>query len=125
MKTLLVIIAVSSLLAAFALPAFAQEPGEIPTFDKALILASGPLVAAIVGVLLSWVVEWVPKYEGFAPKAKRLVFSALCMAVPLLAAALRGALGYVEWSFDPLFWHAIWAGAAAGFAGNLVHTRKL
>ena len=107
-----------------AMPVFAQGD-EIPTFDSWLILASGPLVAAIVGVVLSWVVEFLPRYEELAPKVKRLVFAALCMAVPLLAAALRGALGYVEWSFDPLFWHAIWAGAAAIGMGNLAHTRKL
>ncbi len=125
MRMVLVVFAVLCLLAVFAFPVFAQGPGEIPTFDSALILASGPAAAVIVGVLLSWVVELNPRYEEFAPKVKRLVFAALCLAVPLLAAALRGALGYVEWSFDPLFWHALWAGAAAIGVGTVVHVRKL
>ena len=124
MRMFVVFLAVVCLLLALAVPVYAQG-GEIPTFDSWLILASGPLVAAIVAVVLSWVVEFIPKFETLPPKATRLVFSSLCLIVPLLAAALRGALGYVEWSFDPLFWHAIWAGAAAIGVGNLAHTRKL
>ena len=105
-------------------PVFAQD-GQIPTFDTWLQWASGPLVAAIVAVLLSWFVEWWPAYEGWAPRVKRVVFLGLCLIVPVLAATARGAFGYTPWSFDPLYWHAIWHGFAAYGAGNIAHIRKL
>lgn len=111
------------LLAALSPPLYAQ--GEIPTFDSWLTAASGPLVAAIVGFLLSWVVEWWPAYDKLAPRVKRLAFFIMCLIVPVLAATLRGLLGYVAWSFDPLYWHALWAGFAASGIGTLAHTRKL
>jgi len=98
---------------------------SIPTFDAWLQAASGPLVSAVVAVLISFVVEYWPAYDGLAAKYKRLVYFGLCLAVPVAAAALRGALGYAAWSFDPLFWHAIWAGLSAGGIGTLAHTRKL
>jgi hypothetical protein len=107
-----------------ASPAFAQDD-DIPTFDAWLTWASGPLVAAIVGFVLSFVVEWWPAYEKLAPRVKRVVFLGLCLIVPVLAAALRGLLGYTPWSFDPLFWHALWHGFAAYGVGNIAHTREL
>ena len=111
------------LAAALAAPALAQE--EIPTFDKALTAASGPAVAIIVGFLLSWVVEFFPAYENLAPKVKRLTFLGLCLVVPVLAATARAGMGYTPWSFDPLYWHALWYGFAAYGVGNVAHTRKL
>jgi len=54
-----------------------------------------------------------------------LVYLGLSLFVPVAAACLRAALGYVAWSFDPLIWHAIWNGVAAFGAGTVVHTRKL
>jgi hypothetical protein len=112
------------LLAVFAAPVLAQSD-EIPAFATWLEWASGPLIPAIVAFVLSFVVEYFPQYEALAPKVKRLVFLGLCMIVPLLAATARGALGYEPWSFDPLYWHALWAGFAAYGVGNVTHTRRL
>lgn len=95
------------------------------TFDEFLMAASGPLVAAIVGGILSFVVEYWPQFEALAERYKRLVFLALCLVVPAAAALLRAALGYVPLTFDPLIWQALVAGAAAGGIGTLVHARKL
>jgi hypothetical protein len=116
---LLLLVALSLLLVA------AQGEGEIPSFDEALQGASGPLVGAVVAVIISWVVEFVPAYGSLAPRYKRLVYFGLCMVVPVSAACLRATLGYVAWSFDPLVWQALWNGAAAGGVGTLVHARKL
>lgn len=99
--------------------------GEIPSFDEALQGLSGPLISAVVGVIISWVIEFVPGYGSLAPRYKRLVYFGLCMVVPVTAACSRAALGYVAWSFDPLVWHALWNGAAAGGVGTLFHARKL
>jgi len=99
--------------------------GDIPTFDSWLQGASGPLVSAIVGVALSFVVEWWPAYQTWPARWKRLTFFCLSLVLPVGAACLRAALGYVAWSFDPLVWHAIWYGVMAGGAGTLAHIRKL
>lgn len=99
--------------------------GDIPSFDSFLQALAGPLVAAAVGIILSVVVEYWPRFEALEPRYKRLAYFGLCMLVPLLAAILRAVLGYVPWSFDPLLWHAIWNGAAAGGVGTLAHARKL
>ena len=125
MRTFLVFLAVVCLLLALAVPVFAQNLEEIPTFDTWLMWASGPLVVVIVGLILSVVVEWWPAYGKLAPRVSRLAFFGLCIAVPMLAATARAALGFAEWSFDPLYWHAIWQGMGAAGVGTLLHARKL
>ena len=115
-------------LAVLTTPALAQpllQQGEPPTFDAFLAAVSGPLVAAAVALIMSWLVDLWPKYDKLDGRLKRLVFAALCLVIPVLAAVLRAALGYVPWSFDPLVWHAIWNGAGAFGVGTLAHTRKL
>jgi len=98
---------------------------DIPSFDSWLVALSGPLVGTAVALVLSWVVEYLPQYEALAGKYKRLVYFGLCLIVPIAAACLRGVLGYVAWSFDPLIWHALWAGMGAAGVGTLAHIRKL
>ena len=125
-KIIAIVLLVGLLLLAFAAPVAADVGGEeIPTFDTWLKAASGPLVSIIVGVALSWIMEWYPKYSEWESKKKRLVYFGLCLVVPVGASCLRAGLGYVAWGFDPLIWHALWAGFAAGGAGTVVHTRKL
>jgi len=102
---------------------FASESPTMP-FDKFLEAASGPWIAAIVALVLSWVCEYWPKYQEWPPKFKRLAYFGLALVVPLLAALLRGVLGYAPWSFDPLIWSALWNGAAAGGIGTVMHIRK-
>jgi len=46
---------------------FPQE-SEIPSFDGWLEVASGPLVGAIVAVLISWLVEYWPAYDSWQPR---------------------------------------------------------
>lgn len=98
---------------------------EPPSFDAFLQLLSGPLVAAAAGLALSVGVEYWRAYDNLEARWKRLIFFGLCLIIPVMAAVLRGALGYVPWSFDPLIWSAIWNGCAAGGIGTLAHTRKL
>ncbi|MBN1954285.1 MAG: hypothetical protein JW900_04455 [Anaerolineae bacterium] len=124
----LVFVVVLVLLAALTTPALAKPlllQGEPPTFDAFLAALSGPLAAAAVSLALSWLVDLWPKYEQLDPRLKRIVFFALCLTIPIAAAVLRGLLGYVSWSFDPLIWHAIWNGVGAFGVGTLAHTRKL
>ena len=94
-------------------------------FSEFLSWASGPGVAAIVALLLSWLIEYWPRYKLLEPKLKRLVFGALCFIVPVIGALLRAATGQVTLTFDPLIWQALVAGAAAFGAGTALHTPKL
>lgn len=111
------------ILSAIVLAAGNSQADSIPTFDAALIAASGPMVSVIVGFLISLAIEHWPSYQGWPANTKRALFFALCLVVPVGAAALRGALGYTLWSFDPLFWHALWSGFGAGLAGTAVHIK--
>lgn len=95
----------------------------IPSFDEALIYASGIDISVIVGFVVSVLLDWWPAYSDLTTAQKRAVYVLFCLGVPVGAATLRGVLGYAPWSFDPLLWHAIWCGVAAAIAGTLVHVK--
>lgn len=84
------------------------------------------VITAAVGVLLSWLAEYWPQYQTWQPKAKRLVFLALCVAVPMTATALALGFGYLtNAGFAETFWPALYAGATAFAGGTVMHARKL
>jgi len=97
------------------------------TWSEFLQWASSPGINAIVGAVLSVVVEYLPKYDTLEPKWKRLVFFVLCLVVPLGATALAILTG--EWGawgdWANTWWPAIVAGFTAASAGTLIHTRKV
>jgi hypothetical protein len=119
-----IVVAIVALALAVTSVAASNGEGEIPTFDTWLQGASGPLASIIVGFVISLIADVVPRYTDLPAKWKRAVYFGLCLATPVGAACLRAALGYVAWSFDPLVWHALWAGFGAGLAGTVVHARK-
>ena len=122
-----VVMLVLLLAAALFVPVQAQGRGEadIPAFDTFLVFMSSTGVTGVVAILLSFAVEYIKPYSDLAPKNKRLIYFALCLVVPILGAALRAGLGYTPLTFDPLIWHALWNGVAAGGIGTLVHTYNL
>ena len=95
------------------------------SYSEFLTYATGTGVAVIVGVVLSFLVEYVPGYTLLSAKRARLVFYAACLAVPLIATAM-GVLTS-DWAnvFDPTWYDALVAGVLAASAGTLAHTRKL
>jgi len=99
------------------------------TWEAFLRFVSGPGIAIAAGVLLSFALEYVPRfsywYTPMSPKDKRLVYSALCFVVPVLGAILLGLGGYEPWSWDPLIWRALVGGSAAAGIGTLTATRLL
>ena len=95
------------------------------TLDQFLVYTSGPGVAIIVAVLMSLLAEHIPGFGELSPKRKRLLYGGLCLLVPLTAALIRAAGGYVPFSVDPLCWNALVAGAAALGVGTLTHTARL
>lgn len=109
--------------AVFVLPVLADNGETIPTFDEALIYASGIGISVIVGFVISVLLDYWPDYADLSTAQKRALYAGFCLVVPVGAAVLRGVLGYVAWSFDPLIWHALWCGVATWIAGTLMHLK--
>ena len=82
-------------------------------------------IAAAVGVVLSFVVEYVPGYEPLAGKWKRIIFGGVCFAVPLLAAVLGIFTASWSASWAETFWPVVQAAAIAFAGGTFAHVRKL
>jgi len=82
-------------------------------------------VTIAVGVALSYLAQYVPRYELLPPKWKRAVFLAVCLFIPLLAATIGAATGVFSWSWEPTYWGAIVAGFTAFASGTAAHTREL
>ena len=95
------------------------------TLIEALNLARGPGINAIVGVLLSILVEYVPEWSELDAKAKRPIILLLCLLVPILATFGLLALDQVQPDDLDLWWGALLAGATAFSTSQLAHIRKL
>jgi hypothetical protein len=82
-------------------------------------------VSLAVGVLLSVVTEYLPGFASLSSKAKRGAFFVLCVAVPVVAAAL--GVVTLDWqaSWQVTFWPALVAGVMAFGSGTLAHLPKL
>lgn len=97
------------------------------TWGEFLQYAANPGIAIIVGVVLSVLVVYIPRYEALDPKWKRLVFVGLCFAVPLAATVL--AVATSEWGawgdWKTTWWPALQSGFVSGTSGTVAHTRKL
>jgi len=89
------------------------------------LLSSPNGIAAAVGVLLSWLAEYIPGFDGLIPKWKRLVFLGLCFIVPLIAAGLGILTAGWPVGWEATFWPAILAGGIAFGGGTIAHVRKL
>ena len=82
-------------------------------------------IGVAVGILLSYIVEWWPKYGTLEPKVKRLIFAGLCLLVPAIGVTLGIVSGFQEPVWATTFWPALVAAAIAFSAGTAAHTRKL
>ena len=88
-------------------------------------LSTPSAVTVVVGVLLSYLIEFWPQYEAMPARFKRLLFGGMCLAVPLLSALVGAATGVFTWTWEPTFWGALVAGFTAFASGTAAHTRKL
>ena len=70
------------------------------TWEEFVRFLANDETAVVVAVVISLLVEYVPRYDELTAKAKRLVFFGLAFAVPLLGALF----GIVS-----LDWPASWA----------------
>jgi hypothetical protein len=91
-----------------------------------LAFCAGPGVNAVVGVILSFVLEAWSRFEGLPPAPKRLFVALLCFIVPLTATALSvWTLGVNGSDWANVWWPALVAGFTAFSTSTLAHTRQL
>ena len=96
------------------------------SWTDALRYATSPVGAGMLaGLVLSWIADYIPAFTYLDPKAKRVVFLAACLLVPVLASLLSAAMGMVELTWDPLVWDALMAGVTAFGAGTMLNSRAL
>jgi len=81
-------------------------------------------IGAVLGVLLSYVVEWYPKWDTLAARVKRLVLLGLCLLIAVAMLLLNWQLCGAALDADTV-WQALSAGLAAFAAGQVAHLRKL
>lgn len=82
-------------------------------------------ISAALGVFLSYVAEYFPKWEGTDPKWKRLIVIGICQVIAQVAVLASWAGGCIEqYTFD-VFWKAFMAGWLAFGTSQLAHAPKL
>ena len=95
------------------------------SFLEFLQYAEGAGINAIVGLILSYAVEWYPNWENLPSRIKRPVMLAVCMIVPLLALTIGLVTGTQSGDFNTLWWPVIVAGFTAFATSTVAHIRKL
>jgi len=76
-------------------------------------------IILVVGVSLSFAIDYVRQYVDLEAKWKRLVFLGICVAVPCLAALLGVWTDGWDPSWGATFWPALQAGVLAFATGTL------
>ena len=83
------------------------------------------VAAGVLGVLLSWLAEYVPGFVGLAPRWKRVAILLLCVGVPVLALLLARVTGCIEAPNGEAYWQAVASGAVAFATSQIAHLPKL
>lgn len=82
------------------------------------------VLGSVVGVVLSYAVEFVPKFKELTPKKKRLGFFLACLVVSTLAGVGLAAI-LSTWNWDAILGKAVVVTLAACSVGTLAHTPRL
>ena len=83
------------------------------------------VVAGVLGVGLSWLIDYVPGFVGLAPRWKRLIILGLCLGVPLLSVLVAVWTGCFGVPSGDAIWQAVAAGAVAFSTSQIAHLPKL
>jgi hypothetical protein len=89
-----------------------------------LRMLTGPAIGAAVGILLSILADYVPRFNALDPKWKRLVMFGFCIVVPCVGVGGLVLLG-AEPSTVESWWQGVLAGVTAFAASTLRHTPQL
>ena len=85
----------------------------------------GPGIDAALGVLLSFVVEWLPNWDTIAPRVKRVIMLLICLAIPTIATIGLALLGAVDPKLPDTWWLAVMSGAMAFGGSQVAHLRDM
>ena len=91
------------------------------------LLEPGPLQAVVevlLGVLLSFAVDWIPGFTELSARAKRLYWLIVPLALPVAAVVILSWLSATSISGDVVF-HALTAGILVFLGSQASHARKL
>jgi len=129
MVLMLVVLLVVALTAAIAsaspVESAAQQVAPPATLCGFLAEMMGvTLINAIVGVAISWLVEYWPWWAEAPPKWKRPIILGLCLVVPLGGLGLSYVLCAPVITKDAIYL-AIMAGLAAFASSQFAHIREL
>jgi hypothetical protein len=93
------------------------------TWQEALQFMNGSGAAVIAGVLISVLIEYWAGFQALEQKHKVLVYVALCLFIPALAAVLSIATGVGgAWGdVAGTWWPAAYNGLMAAGIGTLFH----
>jgi len=114
------LIGAGSVLAAY--PAQADESKLVPLLQELLVPG---VLGAVVGIIISYVVEVWPAYESLSAKWKRLAFFMLALIVGGVAGVGIAYFGKQPFLWDSILADALVAAMAAMSGGTLAHTRTL
>lgn len=123
MKRWLVVLFVLGLVFGLFQPVFAQGEDSVLVPLLAQLLTPS-ILGSVVGIVLSYVVEWFPAFEQLSPKMKRLYFLLSCVLISTLA-GIGGAALTFNWNWDHIVGNALVASFAAMSLGTVAHTRDL
>jgi len=82
-------------------------------------------IALLLGVLLSILAEYLPKFKDLSPKWKRAVFFVIALVIPLVGCTLGILTAGWSPSWESTWWPALVAGGVAFASGTVAHIRKL
>ena len=83
------------------------------------------VVAGVLGLGLSWVIDYIPGFLDLAPRWKRVIILALCVVVPVIALLLQWQTGCIGVPSGDAWWQAVAAGAVAFSTSQIAHLAKL
>lgn len=122
---LLLLILLLAGLATVAYAAYPVQAGDstiAPLLEQLLVPG---VLGAVVGVLLSYLVELWPAYDALDPKWKRLLFFGFSLVVGVLAGIGIAYFRGQAFNWDAIVGNAIVAALAAASGGTLAHTARL
>jgi hypothetical protein len=98
----------------------------VPSWSEALHFLAGAGAAVAAGVIISVLIEYLPRFQALEQKVKVAVYVGLCVLIPLIATAL--AIATQTWGswgdVAGTWWPAVYEGLAAAGFGTLFHAWK-
>ena len=92
--------------------------------DFIALLTTPDGIAAALGVVLSWLVEYIPQWDDLAPRWKRLLVAGTALVIGVCAVVVQAQMSGTPIDAD-LLYRGVRAGALALATSQLAHARHL